>query len=34
MVKNKNAESLEAVHTHTHTHTHFVCFKQSTKLNK
>ena len=22
MVKNKNAESLEAVHTHTHTHTH------------
>ena len=34
MVKNKNAESLGAVHTHTHTHTHFVCFKQSTKLNK
>ena len=22
MVKNKNAESLGAVHTHTHTHTH------------
>ena len=25
MVKNKNAESLEAVHTHTHTHTHTSC---------
>ena len=25
MVKNKNAESLGAVHTHTHTHTHTSC---------
>ena len=25
MVKNKNAESLGAVHTHTHTHTHTAC---------
>ena len=28
MVKNKNAESLEAVHTHTHTHTSCVSNNQ------